>query len=113
MAQCQPAALPALTTFPPAFISIEPPAGWYRSLADFEIHYAYDMDPFNYGWYQCRFHVAAAAIYGSSGMTAAQRLRDACAAPTRAGRIKSLSEQELFDVLDSASPALADLTANW
>jgi hypothetical protein len=111
--QCQPAALPALTIFPSAFASIEPSADWYRSLADFETHYAYDMDPFNYGWYQCRFHVAAAAIHEKSGVAPAKRLRDACAPLTQAGRIKNLSQSELFELLDSAGPAYGDLARHW
>jgi hypothetical protein len=113
VARCEPSALPALTVFPAAFVSIEPPADWYSSLTDFEVHYAYDMDPFNYGWYQCRFHVAAAAIYDGSGVGAARRLRDACAAPTRAGRIKNLSESELFDLLETADPVFGELARRW
>ena len=71
------------------------------------------MDPFNYGWYQCRFHVAAAAIYDGFGVGAARRLRDACAAPARAGRIKSLSDSELFDLLETADPAFGELARRW
>jgi hypothetical protein len=113
VAERQPSALPALTTFPAAFISIEPPTTWYRSLADFEVHYAYDMDPFNYGWYQCRLHLAAAAIYDRSGTGAARSLRDACATPATAGRIKDLSQSELLALLDDAAPAFADLARHW
>ena len=113
VAECRPGAMAALTTFPEAFIAIEPPATWYRSLADFEVHYAYDMDPFNYGWYQCQFHVAAAAMYDRSGAGAARRLRDACAAPTTDGRIKNLSQAELLGLLDKAAPAYAALARHW
>jgi hypothetical protein len=121
VAQCQPASLPAWTVFPAALASIAPLDGWYRTLADFETHYAYDMEPANYGWYQCRFCVEAAAIYDRSGVAPARRLRDACAELTRAGRIAwadqrpvtTLGEAELLDLLDAADPALGDCARRW
>jgi hypothetical protein len=81
VAQCQPGSLPALTVFPAALASVAPEDGWYRSLADFETHYAYNLEPANYGWYQCRFHVAAAAIYDRTGVAPARRLHGAFATP--------------------------------
>jgi hypothetical protein len=38
----------------------------FTTLADFEKRYD-NMDPKNYGWYQCKLHVAAKHIYNTGG----------------------------------------------
>jgi hypothetical protein len=69
----EPEQLPALETFPRMVSSLGDAGVRYRSLADFEQLYI-DVGPQNYGWYQCRFHVAAKHIYEGGGVEALQRL---------------------------------------
>lgn len=69
----EPEQLPALETFPRMVASLGVAELRYRSLADFERLYI-DVGPQNYGWYQCRFHVAAKHIYEAGGVEALQRL---------------------------------------
>jgi hypothetical protein len=66
IAENEPSLLPALEVFP-AMVSARGTAGFrYTTLTDFESHYK-NMDPVNYGWYQCRFHVAGKVIYTAGG----------------------------------------------
>lgn len=65
--------LSALETFPPMVASLAVDELRYRSLADFERLYI-DVGAQNYGWYQCRLHVAAKHIYEAGGVEALQRL---------------------------------------
>ena len=109
----EPGQLPALITFPAAIAAIEPPGTGYRMLADFDTYYAGNMDPWNYGWYQCRLSVAAARVHDSAGAGAARRLSDAFL--SRAARTdgEDLSDEELMRLLDQADPAIGDIVRNW
>lgn len=69
----EPEQLPALETFPQMVANLEVAELRYRSLEDFERLYI-DVGAQNYGWYQCRFHVAAKRIYEAGGIEALQRL---------------------------------------
>ena len=108
----EPGQLPVLTTFPAAIAAIEPPGTGYRSLADFDPH-AGDMDPWNYGWYQCRLSVAAARVHDSAGAGAARRLSDAFLSRTAHADDEEFSDEELVRLLDQADPALGDVARNW
>jgi hypothetical protein len=109
----EPGQLPALITFPAAIAAIEPPGTGYRNLADFDTYHAGNMDPWNYGWYQCRLSVAAARVHDSAGAGAARRLSDTFL--SRAARTvdEDLSDEELARLLDQADPALGDVARNW
>lgn len=69
----EPEQLPALETFPQIVAGAGAGELRYRSLDDFERLYI-DVGAQNYGWYQCRFHVAAKRIYEAGGIGALQRL---------------------------------------
>ena len=72
-ASVEPDQLNALETFPQMVANLDSAELRYRSLDDFERLYI-DVGPQNYGWYQCRFHVAARRIYEAGGVEALQRL---------------------------------------
>jgi len=69
VAQNEPASLPALTLFPRMVVAGGSSSFKYTSLRDIQEHYneVGEKYPRNYGWYQCRWHVAAAEIYESAG----------------------------------------------
>jgi len=69
----EPEQMPALETFPQIVANSGVDELPYRSLDDFERLYI-DVGAQNYGWYQCRFHVAAKHIYEAGGIEALQRL---------------------------------------
>jgi hypothetical protein len=66
IAEKEPANLPALEVFPEMVVAGGTTGYEFTTLADFEKRYD-NMDPKNYGWYQCRFHVAGKNIYNSEG----------------------------------------------
>jgi hypothetical protein len=107
----EPTQLPVLVTFPAAIAAIEAPGTGYRSLADFDTYYAENMDPWNYGWYQCRTCVAAARVHDSAGPSAARELWDTFL--PRSARAENISEQELVRLLDQVDPAIGDVIRLW
>ena len=67
VAENEPQSLPALTLFPKMVVAAGSSEFKYTSLNDIQERYndiARDY-PKNYGWYQCRWHAAAADIYKS------------------------------------------------
>ncbi|MCA6449972.1 MAG: hypothetical protein IM584_09035 [Chitinophagaceae bacterium] len=69
IAEKEPANLPALETFPEMVVAGGTTGYQYTTLAGFEKIYD-KMDPKNYGWYQCRLHVAGKHIYNAGGPNA-------------------------------------------
>lgn len=109
----EPSLLPALETFPAALAACNPGRFRYRSLADFEARYAFGMDALNYGWYQCRLHVAARRIHESAGAGALKRLWDSFAAGSDTER-EALSDDRLATFLDVAvAPSLGEIIRSW
>lgn len=79
-AEEEPELLPALTVFPKMVISSTPKESLaYTSLEELESNYAKigQEYPNNYGWYQCRWHMAAANIYERGNSTALKNLWNA------------------------------------
>lgn len=76
VAACEPELLTTLETFPRAMGAIDPSRFSHRRLAEFDCYYAHGMEPLNYGWYQCRFHVAAATVHDASDGRALRALWD-------------------------------------
>ena len=109
----EPGQLPALITFPAAIAAIEPPGSWHRGLADFDTYHAENMEPWNYGWYQCRLSVAAARVHDRAGAGAARRLSDAFLSRTAHADDGELSDEELVRLLDQADPAIGDVARDW
>lgn len=77
VANVEPDLLPALTVFPEMVVaSTDITTLKYTSLSDLEDHYRElgQNYPMNYGWYQCRWHMAARHIYDEAGVAAISKL---------------------------------------
>lgn len=76
VAEEEPASLPALTTFPQMVILGGTKEFKYTSLRDIESRYDEigEHHPKNYGWYQSRWHAAAADIYNATGIGVVNKL---------------------------------------
>jgi hypothetical protein len=66
IAENEPGNLPPLEVFPEMVVAAGSSGYEFTTLADFEKRYD-NMDPKNYGWYQCKLHVAAKHIYNTGG----------------------------------------------
>jgi len=66
IAENEPSNIPALEVFPDMIVAAGTTESSFTSLSDFEKRYN-NMNPKNYGWYQCRFHVAGKNIYNAGG----------------------------------------------
>jgi len=66
IAEKEPTNLSALEVFPEMVVAGGSTGYEFTTLADFEKRYD-NMDPKNYGWYQCRLHVAGKNIYNAGG----------------------------------------------
>jgi len=68
VAEKQPALLPALEVFPNLVAGSLTTTFKFTSLEDFErLYTTLGMGPENYGWYQCKLHIAAKHIYNAAG----------------------------------------------
>jgi len=76
IAERQPQLLLALTVFPNMVVAGGSKGYMYTNLDQFENNYAEIANKHskNYGWYQCRLHVAAATIYNAGGQLVLPRL---------------------------------------
>lgn len=77
IAENEPELLPALTLFPKMVVSSTNKTELkYTSLIDLETNYNElgQKYPKNYGWYQCRWHMAADKIYEDGGINAMKNL---------------------------------------
>ncbi len=77
IAENKPEMLPALSVFPKMVVSSTRKADLkYTSLNELEFNYSKISQEFpqNYGWYQCRWHMAAAKIYNEAGLDAFKNL---------------------------------------
>lgn len=77
VAENEPELLPALTTFPKMVVATtEKSKLRYTTLQELESNYneVGQKYPQNYGWYQCRWHMAAGRIYDSGGLNAFVKL---------------------------------------
>ena len=77
IAEKQPNSLPALTVFPKMVVSSTNKEELkYTTLDELESNYNIisQQYPNNYGWYQCRWHMAAGNIYDDGGIQTFQNL---------------------------------------
>lgn len=77
IAEKEPELLPALTIFPKMVVSTTELENLkYTTLTELESEYDIigQKHPNNYGWYQCRWHMAASNIYDLGGIAAFQKL---------------------------------------
>ncbi|WP_025763706.1 hypothetical protein [Dyadobacter tibetensis] len=108
IAENEPEKLPALTVFPDMVVASRTSDYEYTSLADFERLYD-NMDPENYGWYQCRLHVAGKDIYEGGGASVFVKLWKLLKAHS-----SPLSDEHLVELLNEAvSPEIADVYREW
>jgi hypothetical protein len=76
VAEQVPEKLAALTVFPQMVVGAGDQEYFFKTLKEFEENYRTiaQKHPKNYGWYQCRLHLAAGQIYDSGGKNAFLRL---------------------------------------
>jgi hypothetical protein len=111
VAENEPELLPALTTFPRMVIAAGAREFKHTSLQDIEERYEeIGRDyPKNYGWYQCRWHAAAAAIYDAGGKQAGITLWNALQS-----RKEKLTDEQLVSLLSSTgNKGVIDMMQNW
>lgn len=111
IAEKEPEALPALTVFPQMVIAGGSKEFKYTGLKD--VHERYDeigqQYPKNYGWYQCRWHAAAAGIYDTGGKLVGKKLWDALKS-----KKEILTDEQLAVFLETAADkTVADVMRNW
>ena len=111
IAEKEPASLPALTLFPRMVIAGGTKEYQFTSLQ--EVHDKYEEigkgHPKNYGWYQSRWHAAAATIYNQDGKGTGRKLWDALKAQK-----ETINDAALLSLLQAAGvPAVADMIQNW
>jgi hypothetical protein len=102
VAEKEPDELAVLEAFPAAVAAVPPEHMQHSDLNTFE--QLYDrMLPHNYGWYQCRLHVAAKRVYDVGGAGALRRLWNHL----------RLSEEDLAAALQEVEPELARVPTEW
>ena len=111
IAENEPEALPALTIFPQMVVAGGSKEFTYTSLKD--VHERYDeiggKYPKNYGWYQCRWHAAAARIYRVAGKQVGTKLWYALK-----NKKEILTDEQLVVFLQKAADkSVADVIRNW
>ena len=111
IAEKEPEQLPALTLFPKIVVSGGAKNYKYTSLQQLEENYNEigQQHPQNYGWYQCRWHVAAGAIYDTNGKNAFQRLWSTL----QTEQVK-LTDTALAELLENkVGKSVADMMLRW
>jgi hypothetical protein len=104
----EPDQLTALETLPDMIVSLGHAHHRHHTLEDFERLYT-GVGPDNYGWYQCRLHVAARLIYDAGGIAILQRLWSAFSLANG-----TLSDQELAAQLRAdVSPEVERVWTTW
>ena len=73
VAEAEPENLAVLEIFPQMVVASGTNGLSFTTLSDFEKNYG-KMNPRNYGWYQCKLHVAAKKIYNAGGKKTFLRL---------------------------------------
>ena len=111
IAEKEPGQLPALTLFPKIIVSGGTKNYKYTTLQELEENYNElgKQHPQNYGWYQCRWHVAAATIYDADGKNVFKPLWN-----TLKTEQTKLNDTALADLLKTkVSNAVADVLLRW
>lgn len=111
IAENEPEQLPALTLFPHMVINGGTKGYKYTSLND--VHERYEeigqQHAKNYGWYQCRWHKAAADMYDAAGKELTVKLWKAFKQQK-----EKLNDEELISFLETAAhKSVADMMRNW
>ncbi len=112
IAEKEPQYLPALTAFPQMVVAATDKATFkYTTLQELETNYN-DIGPNypeNYGWYQCRWHVAAGKIYDATKLEGIKKLYAALNTKN-----KKLDDKELAVLLQTkVHTTIADVMLKW
>jgi hypothetical protein len=108
VARMEPGQLRPLETFPRIVAGTGGGVLEHRSLRDFEQLYT-DLGSRNYGWYQCRLHVAAKAIFEAGGVDTLRRLWK-----TFLRLHESVTDDDLAGVLEGeVHPAVEHVLSHW
>ena len=111
IAEKEPEQLAALTLFPRIVVNGGVKNYRYTSLKDLEERYDEigQQHPQNYGWYQCRWHAAAAGIYDADGKAVMQRLWN-----TLKSKQEKLNDADFAALLHTGvSSKTADVLRKW
>ena len=110
IAENEPAALAALSLFPNMVVGSGSKEYKYTSLKDIEDRYDEigKEYPKNYGWYQCRWHLAAGKIYDAGGKPVPGKLWQVLKT-----RQEHLNDEELAVLLSAVNITLGDVMKNW
>ncbi len=112
IAENEPELLPVLTVFPKMVVSsANKDELKFTTLEELESNFDVigQQFPNNYGWYQCRWHMAAGTIYDKGGITAIQNLWVALKSQQ-----KPLNDLELANLLtEKVHQSVADVQLNW
>lgn len=108
IAENEPQNLPALEVFPEMVVAAGTAGYKFTTLTDFETVYA-NMDPKNYGWYQCRLHVAGKKIYDAGGKSAFINLWTAL----KRNKEKMTDEQFASFLSKKVHKEVADVQTKW
>jgi hypothetical protein len=111
IAENEPEQLSALTVFPQMVIAGGTDGFVYTSLSDIEQRYEEigQKHPRNYGWYQCRWHSAAANIYDTGGIETFIKLWTAFSEQK-----DTLNDEELVSLLsEKVNQSVADVRLRW
>tara|TARA_R110002073_G_scaffold4213_1_gene27959 strand:+ start:99761 stop:100672 length:912 start_codon:yes stop_codon:yes gene_type:complete len=111
IAEKEPDLLPALTIFPKMVVSSSNKEELkYTSLEELESNYDIlgQQYPQNYGWYQCRWHMAAGNIYDVGGITTFQNLWQALK-----NQKEPLDNKAFAALLAKVHQSVADVQLKW
>ncbi|WEK36370.1 MAG: hypothetical protein P0Y53_02555 [Candidatus Pseudobacter hemicellulosilyticus] len=112
IAEKEPKLLKALTTFPKMVVATTDTATLkYTTLQDLETNYNEigPNYPQNYGWYQCRWHIAAGKIYDASNIQGFKKLWF-----TLKTQQEILNDKELAKLLnEKVHKSVADVLLKW
>ena len=102
VASVEPEQLSTLETFPRLIVALGPDKFRYRTLEAFEALYT-KVGPQNYGWYQCRLHLAAKKVYDAEAISALQKL----------WKTFAITDPQLVESLKKIHPEMAKVLTGW
>ena len=112
IAEMKPELLPELTTFPKMVLSSSNKEELrYTTLAELEANYDLITQkyPQNYGWYQCKWHIASGNIYDEGGIAVFQKLWEVLKTHT-----EPLDDSSFATLLSNeVHNSVADVQLNW
>lgn len=112
IAESEPHLLDALIIFPKMVVSTTDKSVLkYTTLSDVETFYneVAQQHPRNYGWYQCRWHMAAANIYETAGLAPFKKIWF-----TMKNRTEKLDDESFSDLLlKEVHQTVADVYLKW